>query len=126
MGREREVGKAIPAATGTGLGLDSAALCHDLFRVCAGEVDAAPHMCGFDAARLMMPDIQVVLFVDHAFCQLTGRSRGAAERWLLRACGPRGGVCVLKYGRPKASKFVQKRPNSSQKKTRFGANDSAS
>ena len=78
-------------------------------------VDAAPHMCGFDAARLMMPDIQVGLFVDHAFCQLTGRSRGSAERWLLRACGPRGGLCVLIWD-------VQKRPHSS-KKTRFWAND---
>ena len=57
MGREREVGKAIPAAKGNGLGLDSAALCHDLFGVCADEVDAAPHMCGFEMARLNMPGV---------------------------------------------------------------------
>ena len=76
-------------------------------------VDVAPHICGFDAARLMMPDIQVVVFVDHAFCQLTGRSRGAGERWLLRACGPRGGVCELIWD-------VQKRPNSSKKRHALG------
>ena len=96
MGREREVGKAIPAATGTGLGLDSAALCHDLFGVCAGEVWTRRRIC---AVSMRPPHdaghTGVVLFVDHAYCQLTGRSRGAAERWLLRACA----VCVREAAR---------------------------
>ena len=79
LGREygegaRGVGKAIPAATGTGLGLDSAALCHDLFRMCAGEVDAAAHMCGFDAAHADAGRGHVVLFVDHVYTVTAHRS----------------------------------------------------
>ena len=74
MGREREVGKVIPVATRTGLGLDSAALCHDLFRVCAGEVDAAPHMCAFDATHADAGRGHVVLFVDHVYTVTAHRS----------------------------------------------------
>ena len=54
-------------------GMDGAALCHDLFGVCARARRTAPRVCAFGAVRRATPRVScvegvVLQFVDHAYC----------------------------------------------------------